>query len=299
MITLRTFAEVRAAASGSVALVPTMGFLHEGHLSLISAAPEVGDTTVVSLFVNPTQFGDDVDLDIYPRNEERDAALAESAGADILFAPSADEVYPEGKRVTVQVGGVGDAMEGRFRHGHFEGVATVVAKLFAGIDPDHAFFGRKDAQQLAVVRTMRSGLRFAVQVHDMPTVRELDGLALSSRNARLAPEVRGDAVSLSRALFAAADAIERGVDDAARIRAAARSVIEEIPGVELEYVEVADARSAAPVDTIVGDSFVALAARVGGVRLIDNVAVDGETMTVDRGIVLEHESILYEEARSV
>lgn len=296
MITLRTFAEVRAAVSGSVSLVPTMGFLHEGHLSLISAGSEVADTTVVSLFVNPTQFGDDVDLDAYPRNEERDAALARNAGADILFAPSAEEVYPEGKRVTVQVGGVGDAMEGRFRHGHFEGVATVVAKLFAGIDPDHAFFGRKDAQQLAVVRTMRSGLRFAVRIHGMPTIRELDGLALSSRNARLTPEVRGDAISLSRALFAAADAIEDGIDDAAQIRAIAQSVIEDVPGVELEYIEVADAHSAAPIDAIVGDSFVAIAARVGGVRLIDNVAVEAETMTVDRGTVLDHRSILYEEA---
>ncbi|MCZ7532309.1 MAG: pantoate--beta-alanine ligase [Acidimicrobiia bacterium] len=299
MITLRTFAEVRAAVSGSVALVPTMGFLHEGHLSLISAAADVADTTVVSLFVNPTQFGDDVDLDAYPRNEERDAALSQSVGADILFAPSAEEVYPEGKRVTVHVGGVGDAMEGRFRHGHFEGVATVVAKLFAGIEPDHAFFGKKDAQQLAVVRTMRSGLRFAVRIHGMPTVRERDGLALSSRNTRLTPADRQDAISLSRALFAAADAIESGMEDASRIRATARSVIEDMPGVELEYVEVADAHSAAPVETIVGDSFVAIAARVGGVRLIDNVVVEAETMTVDRGIMLNHQSILYEEARSV
>ncbi len=299
MMTLRTFAEVRAAVSGSVALVPTMGFLHEGHLSLVSAAADMADTTVVSLFVNPTQFGDDVDLDAYPRNEERDAALSQRAGADILFAPSAEEVYPEGKRVTVRVGGVGDAMEGRFRHGHFEGVATVVAKLFGGIDPDHAFFGRKDAQQLAVVRTMRSGLQFPVRIHGMPTVREPDGLALSSRNTRLAPEVRVEAISLSRALFAAADVIEAGVGDASRIRATARTVIEDLPGVELEYIEVADAHSAAPVESIVKDSFVAIAARVGGVRLIDNVAVEAETMTVDRGIVLDHQSILYEEARSV
>lgn len=296
MITLRTFAQVRAAVSGSVALVPTMGFLHEGHMSLITAGSGVADTTVVSLFVNPTQFGNDDDLQAYPRNEQRDAALAQQAGADILFAPSVEEVYPEGERVTVDVAGVSDAMEGRFRQGHFSGVVTVVAKLFAGIGPDHAMFGRKDAQQLAVVRTMAGGLRFPIQIHAAPTVREHDGLALSSRNVRLPPEVRGDAILLSRALFAAADAIEGGIDDVPRLRSIARSVVEGVPGVELEYIEVADAASATPVDALSEDSFLAIAAVVGGVRLIDNVAIEAETMTVDRGTVLDRPSILYEEA---
>lgn len=296
MITLRTFAQVRAAVSGSVALVPTMGFLHEGHMSLITAGSRVADTTVVSLFVNPTQFGDARDLKAYPRNEQRDAALAQQAGADILFAPSVEEVYPEGEHVTVHVDGVSDAMEGRFRQGHFEGVATVVAKLFAGTGPDHAMFGRKDAQQLAVVQTMANGLRFPVQIHAVPTVREQDGLALSSRNVRLPPEVRGDAVLLSQALFAAADAIEAGIDDVPRLRTIAQSVVDGAPGVDLEYIEVADAASATPVHAINGDSFLAIAANVGGVRLIDNVAIEAETMTVDRGTVLDHPSILYEEA---
>ncbi|MEZ5176329.1 MAG: pantoate--beta-alanine ligase [Acidimicrobiia bacterium] len=292
---VRTFAEVRALTEGEVGLVPTMGFLHEGHLSLIAAAANASDTTVVSLFVNPTQFGDDSDLDAYPRDEGRDAGLAEKAGADILFAPDPDEVYPEGNRVTVAVGGVGDAMEGRFRHGHFEGVATVVAKLFAGIRPDAAFFGRKDAQQLAVVRTMCAGLRFPIRLVGLPTVRESDGLALSSRNTRLKGEPRRSAVALSRSLFAAADSIEDGVVSSGAIKATMRSELASFPAVEVEYIEVADAHGAFPVDRVESDSFVAVAARVGGVRLIDNVSVDAETMTVDRGIRLHEPSILYGE----
>ena len=161
MITVETFADVRAESKGGVALVPTMGYLHEGHLSLISAAAKAGDTTVVSLFVNPTQFGDPSDLESYPRDEARDGALADEAGADVLFAPSLEEVYPS-VCTTVTVEGVADVMEGSFRPGHFEGVATVVAKLLAGIRPDVAFFGNKDAQQLAVVRTMTRDMRLPV-----------------------------------------------------------------------------------------------------------------------------------------
>jgi pantoate--beta-alanine ligase len=160
--TVGTFSEVRESSSGSVALVPTMGYLHEGHLSLISAATEIADSTIVSLFVNPSQFGDPSDLEGYPRDEGRDGALVKMAGADVLFVPSFDEVYPS-VATTVTVGGVGDTMEGNFRPGHFEGVATVVAKLFGGIQPDVAFFGKKDAQQLAVVRTMTRDLRLPVR----------------------------------------------------------------------------------------------------------------------------------------
>lgn len=295
MIIVRTFGEVRAAAHSAVSLVPTMGYLHEGHMSLIGAASQTGDTTVVSLFVNPTQFGDSADFAAYPHNEARDAAIAEAAGCDIFFAPSADEVYPLGHRVTVSVGGVGDAMEGRFRHGHFEGVATVVAKLFAGVQPRRAFFGRKDAQQLAVVRTLRDGLRFPVEVIGMPTVREQDGLALSSRNTQIGKGVRREALSLSRALFSAADAIEQGERDSAAIAKIARSVAAATPQVEVEYVEVADSMSAAPIEEIDRDAFVAIAAKVGGVRLIDNIAVDAVTLATDRGIMLDKQSILYEE----
>jgi pantoate--beta-alanine ligase len=295
VIIVRTFEEVRAAARAGVSLVPTMGYLHEGHLSLIAAANESGDTTVVSVFVNPTQFGDSADFDAYPYNEARDAALAEAAGCDIFFAPSADEVYPLGHRVTVSVGSVGDAMEGRFRHGHFVGVATVVAKLFAGVQPGRAFFGRKDAQQLAVIRTLRDGLRFPVEVIGMPTVREQDGLALSSRNTQIAEDARSNALTLSRALFCAADAIEGGERHSAAIAEIALSVAAETPHVEVEYVEVADSMSATPIDEIDTDAFVAIAVRVGGVRLIDNVAVDAATLAVDRGTMLTNPSILYEE----
>lgn len=295
MITVRTFAEVRAAAQAPVSLVPTMGYLHEGHLSLIDEARRSGDTTVVSLFVNQTQFGDSADFDAYPQDEARDAELAEAAGCDVLFAPSPDEMYPLRHRATVSVRGVGDAMEGRFRQGHFEGVATVVAKLFAGIQPRRAFFGKKDAQQLAVVKAMRDSLRFPVEVVGMPTVREHDGLALSSRNTQLSAGARTEALTLSRALFAAADAIERGERKSAAIVAAALAVTDLATGVELEYVEVADSMSATPIEELDRDGFVAIAVKVGGVRLIDNVAVDAATLTVDRGTMLTNRSILYEE----
>lgn len=294
MIVARTFAQVRGMTGDPISLVPTMGYLHEGHLALIEAAAATEGLTVVSLFVNPTQFGDIADLDAYPQDEERDAALAEAAGADVLFAPGPDEVYPEHNRVTVSVGGVGDAMEGRFRHGHFEGVATVVAKLFAGIAPATAFFGKKDAQQLAVVAAMSRGLRFPVEIIGLPTVREENGLALSSRNTRIEPGHRAAAAKLSRALFSAADLIEAGETESAEVVSAAMRVLDD-PDIELEYVEVADAVSAAPVEHIEHDAFVALAARVGGVRLIDNVSVDITTMRVDRGHMLTRPSILYGE----
>lgn len=290
----RTFTEIHAMTGGTGSLVPTMGYLHEGHLALIEGAASSTGPTVVSLFVNPTQFGDVADLDAYPQDEERDATLAESAGADVLFAPSPQEVYPEQNRVTVSVGGVGDAMEGRFRHGHFEGVATVVAKLFAGIAPARAYFGRKDAQQLAVVRAMSRGLRFPVQIIGLPTVREHDGLALSSRNTQIGPDARATSAKISQALFAAADLIDAGERESVRVVTAATSVLDD-PDIDVEYVEVADAVTASQVDHIEHDVFVAIAARVGGVRLIDNVMVDAITMRADRGRMLTGPSILYGE----
>lgn len=294
MITLRTFSEVRGSTSGRVALVPTMGCLHEGHLSLISAASGAADTTVVSLFVNPSQFGKPSDLDAYPRDEDRDAALADKVGADILFVPSFDEVYPS-MSTTVTVAGAGEAMEGRFRPGHFEGVATVVAKLFGGVQPDVAVFGKKDAQQLAVVRTMTSDLHLPVRVLGMPTVREAGGLALSSRNTHLRVRDRDAARSLSEALFAAADVFDSGNHDVGSLKAAAEAVFRRYPDVDVEYIEMADVDTARPVAYIRNEAFLAVAARVGGVRLIDNVSFDMETRTVDRGIVLDSSSILYEE----
>ena len=294
MITVEAFASVRESTVGSVALVPTMGYFHEGHLSLISAATEAADTTVVSLFVNPTQFGDPSDLDDYPRNEARDAALADKAGADILFVPPYREVYPSAETM-VSVGGVADQMEGRFRPGHFGGVATVVAKLFAGVEPDVAVFGKKDAQQLAVVRQMASDLRFPVRVVGMPTVREEDGLALSSRNTHLRPGDRSAARSVSEALYAAAEAFEAGEHDATSLTSAASSVFSRYDGVDVEYIELADADTAQPVSSVHADAFLAVAARVGGVRLIDNISFDHAAGTVDRGTMLDRTSILYEE----
>jgi pantoate--beta-alanine ligase len=295
MIIVRTFRDVLANTAGTVALVPTMGFLHEGHVSLIEEASAVGDTTVVSVFVNPTQFGDRNDLDTYPTDEDRDAGLALKAGADILFAPGVDEVYPDAHEISVSVGAVGDAMEGKFRPGHFDGVATVVSKLFAGTRPDIALFGRKDAQQLAVITMMANAFRFPTQIVGLPTVRERDGLALSSRNTRLSPNQRATAGQLSHALFDAADAIEAGTRDASAIIDVVHRALRETRGLDVEYVAVADASTSQLVDTIDSDAFVAVAAKVGDVRLIDNVFVDGSNLGVDRGIRLENPSILYEE----
>lgn len=298
MITVRTFAEVIAISEGSVALVPTMGYLHEGHLSLIEDATTRATTTVVSLFVNPTQFGEPLDLATYPGDEDRDAALAAKAGANILFAPDVGEVYPNGygaDDVTVSVGSVADAMEGRHRPGHFEGVATVVAKLLAGTQPDVAVFGRKDAQQLAVVRRLASSLRIPTEIVGLPTVRERDGLALSSRNARLTADQRDLASRLSAALFAGADVIEGGVRDVSTVVDVVVETLDDVEGIDVEYVAVADASSAAEVDRIESDAFLAVAAFVGGVRLIDNVFIDSHDLSVDRGVRLEKPSILYRE----
>jgi pantoate--beta-alanine ligase len=288
-----TFEAVRAARIGSVGLVPTMGYLHEGHLSLIEAAAARCDTVVVSVFVNPLQFGDPGDLDSYPSDLSRDTVLAADAGADIIFAPAVGEVYPEGRAVGVTVPGVGDAMEGMFRPGHFDGVATVVAKLFAGIQPDVAFFGRKDAQQLALVTTMADGLAMPVEVIGCPTVREPDGLALSSRNTRLSEDAHGDALQLSRALNTAADRFVEGVRSAGTLKAVVRQLLAEVPSIDVEYVEVADAVTAGIVDEVTDVSFLAVAATVGGVRLIDNVVLDGRDGSVDVGDRIGSQSILY------
>lgn len=295
MKTVRAFADVREHLTGTVALVPTMGYLHEGHLALIEHASKNADTTVVSLFVNPTQFGDPTDLETYPVDEARDADLAARAGATVLFAPDVEEVYPTGELVTVSVGAVGDVLEGEFRPGHFAGVATVVAKLLAGVQPDVAWFGRKDAQQLAVVQAMARSLRFPTAIRGLPTIREADGLALSSRNRRLTVDERAAAVALSRSLFAAADAVEAGERQSQTILAAASEELAGEPRLTVEYAAVADARTGLPVEEIQRDAFVAVAARVGDVRLIDNVGVDGDSLSVDRGIRLSEPSILYRE----
>lgn len=275
MRTLRTIAEVRAALKGarrdgrSIGFVPTMGALHEGHLQLIREARQQHDEVVVSIFVNPTQFDDPGDLAAYPRVEASDAEAAAGAGADLLFAPSAAEMYPDGFASTVHVDGPTDSLEGASRPGHFDGVATVVCKLLNIVGPDIAYFGQKDAQQLAVVRRMVADLNLPVEIEAVPTVRDPDGLALSSRNARLAPADRQRALALSRALRAAERAVADGRVDAGDVLGAARAEFA-AAGVEPDYVELVDPTTFASVPAVNGNALLAVAARVGDVRLIDN-----------------------------
>ncbi len=254
----RTVAEVRALLDGEVGLVPTMGALHDGHLSLIRAARAENELVVASLFVNAAQFGEQSDLDAYPRDEAADAKLAEATGVDVLFAPSAAEMYPQDFGTWVGVDDTGS--EGEARPGHFRGVATVCLKLFTIVRPQRAYFGQKDAQQVAVVRRLVRDLNLELEVRVLPTVRDADGLALSSRNARLSAEERARALSLPRALADGAAAYRNGGDAVAAARAA-------LNGLTPEYVDVLH------VD---GATLLAAAARVGDTRLIDNVLLEGE-----------------------
>jgi len=271
---VRDVAAVRAAVNGAgrVGLVPTMGAFHEGHLSLIRAARESCDLVVVWLFVNPTQFNEASDLVNYPRDEDRDAALAAECGADILFAPAVEEVYPAGFATTVTVSGIAEVLEGAHRPGHFAGVATVVAKMLNMVGPDVAFFGAKDAQQVAVVRRMVADLNLPVTIEVLPIIREADGLAMSSRNVRLGPDDRQRALALHRGLNAARDATAAGQRDAAAL---ALVVGDELARESLtaEYIAVLDPDTFTPVATVERPALIALAVRVGPVRLIDNMEV--------------------------
>lgn len=289
----KSFAETRDVCSGTVGLVPTMGFLHEGHLSLIEAARESSNAVVMSLFVNPLQFDRDDDLVRYPRDLERDVSLAESAGADVVFAPEVEEMYPTEQLTRVNVNGLSDELEGPSRPGHFEGVATVVAKLFAGIQPDRVYFGRKDAQQLAIVKRMATDLSMPLEVVGAPIVREGDGLALSSRNIFLSAEERTAALALSRGLMFAADAVESGERDAKLI---ANAVYGEIgDDLSVEYVTLAGQDDVRPMFTLDRPAFLALAAWSGKTRLIDNAHFDaaGDGYVADRGTTLSAPSVLY------
>ncbi|HEX5336597.1 MAG TPA: pantoate--beta-alanine ligase [Propionicimonas sp.] len=271
---VRDVAAVRAAVDGAgrVGLVPTMGAFHEGHLSLIRAARGSCDLVVVWLFVNPTQFNEASDLVNYPRDEDRDAALAAECGADILFAPAVEEVYPAGFATTVTVSGIAEVLEGAHRPGHFAGVATVVAKMLNMVGPDVAFFGAKDAQQVAVVRRMVADLNIGVTIEVLPIIREADGLAMSSRNVRLGPDDRQRALALHRGLNAARDATAAGQRDAAAL---ALVVGDELARESLtaEYIAVLDPDTFTPVATVERPALIALAVRVGPVRLIDNMEV--------------------------
>jgi len=276
MRTVRTVADLRAAlrdarrAEQTIGLVPTMGALHAGHLSLVRAARAENDVVVVSLFVNPTQFNEAADLDAYPRDEARDAAAAAAEGADLLFAPSADEVYPPGFATTVHVAGLTEHLEGEHRGvAHFEGVATVVCKLLNMAQPHVAYFGQKDAQQAAVIRRLVRDLDIPVRIAVQPTVREPDGLALSSRNVHLKGADRERALALRRALEAAAESVAAGQRDPHAIERAGRAAMARL-GVEAEYVALVCPDDLRPVERVDGDVLVAVAARVGPTRLIDN-----------------------------
>lgn len=273
---VRTVAELRAVLAprraDGVGFVPTMGALHEGHLSLLRAARDTNGTVVLSIFVNPTQFGEAADLNAYPRTEAADVALAAKAGVDVVFAPSVAEMYPSGFATTVSVGGaITGTLEGAERgRSHFDGVATVVAKLLLAVQPDRAYFGAKDAQQVVVVRRMVADLGIPVEIVTRPTSRDADGLARSSRNTRLSPDDRAIAAAIPRALRAAQDAFARGIHEPQSLTNTVRA---ELDGLDPEYVEIVDADSLDPIDEIERPALLALAVRVGPVRLIDNVVL--------------------------
>jgi pantoate--beta-alanine ligase len=262
-----------AARSGSLGLVPTMGALHQGHLALVSRARSECDRVAVSIFVNPTQFGPNEDLSRYPRDLERDLRLLEPLGVDVVWTPTPEEMYPTGFETWVTVEGVGAPYEGKQRPGHFRGVATVVAKLFNAVGPDRAYFGQKDAQQAALVRRMVRDLAFPLEIVVCPTVREADGLALSSRNAYLSAEERRAATVLYRGLSAARSRYEAGEREAEALRAAVAAAIAAEPLARLEYVGAADPETLEDLERVAPGSLLVVAARVGGVRLIDNLVL--------------------------
>lgn len=281
MKTLRSIADLRAAldaprrARRTIGLVPTMGALHEGHLSLLRRAREQCDVVVMSLFVNPAQFNEDADLAAYPRDEQRDEALAEREGVDFVFAPSSEEMYPPGFATTVSVAGLTHPLEGEHRgRAHFDGVTTVVTKLLNIAGPDIAYFGQKDAQQAVVIGRLVADLDIPVRIEVCPTTREADGLAMSSRNVLLSPDQRSHAASLHRALRAIRDAVAAGERDPAAARAQALAQLNS-PELEVEYLELVSPDTLAPLERLDGDALAVVAARIGATRLIDNEVING------------------------
>jgi pantoate--beta-alanine ligase len=260
-------------AGDGIAVVPTMGALHEGHLSLAQAAKDGGDRVIVTIFVNPRQFNNPQDLAKYPRTQEADAKLLKPVGVDAIFVPEAEAVYPDGFSTTVSVAGVSAALEGEFRPGHFDGVATVVAKLFLMTGADRAYFGEKDYQQLLVVRRMALDLNIPIEVIACPTLRDADGLAMSSRNRRLDADSRQKAPALHQAMRAAAAAIQSGKPAPAAL-AAARIAVEAAGFSKVEYISLHSAENLAPMQQLDRPGRILAAAWIGGVRLIDNIAVD-------------------------
>lgn len=270
----RVFAEAARREGKTVGLVPTMGCFHEGHLSLMRRARDDNDLVVVSLFVNPTQFGPSEDLRDYPRDLDRDARVAEEVGVDLIFNPSVEEMYPDGYQTHVIVEKMTRGLCGDSRPGHFQGVATVCLKLFNIVQPDRAYFGRKDYQQLKVVQRMVKDLNVPMEIVGMPTVREPDGLAMSSRNTYLSPDERKAALVLSKSLAYAQELLDSGTGD---LRARVEEFIKGEPLARVEYVEVVDPETLDPVTEIAREAVVALAVRIGKTRLIDNALIERNT----------------------
>ncbi len=279
---IKTIARLRQvrARFAQVGLVPTMGYLHEGHLSLVRLARNECDTVAVSIFVNPTQFGPHEDLDRYPRNLERDFQLLQAQGVDLVFVPDVAEIYPDGYSTYVEVEGVTEMLEGAARPGHFRGVATVLCKLFNIIQPTHAYFGQKDAQQTVVVRKMVRDLDLPIEIVIGPTVREADGLALSSRNVYLTPDERVAATVLYRALMSARERYVAGSRDAEELRAAMRAVLSAEPLARVEYVSAAHPLTLQELDQLDMDGgLLSMAVHIGSTRLIDNIIVQDRQVT--------------------
>jgi pantoate--beta-alanine ligase len=276
--TLEELRSARAILEEPVGLVPTMGYLHEGHLSLVRRAAEECTSVAISIFVNPTQFGPSEDLAAYPRDMERDLRLLESLGVDLVWTPTPEIMYPAGYQTWVQVEALTNPLEGAMRPGHFRGVTTVVAKLFNAVQPAKAYFGQKDAQQAAVIRRMAGDLNFPLEVVVCPTVREPDGLAMSSRNAYLNPEQRRAATVLYRALNAAKEAYEAGERDAEVLRAIMRETLATEPLAHMQYVSCADYDSLEELKTASGKALLSMAVIVGKTRLIDNIVLESKAV---------------------
>ena len=276
MRVIETVEELRSVAGGlpkPLGLVPTMGALHEGHMALVRHARSENASTCASIFVNPSQFGPSEDHSRYPRDLTADLAMLEEAGVDLVFVPSTAEVYPQGFDTYVDVGSTADKLEGSSRPGHFRGVATVVCKLLSMVRPDRAYFGQKDAQQCLVIKRLNADLNLGAEIVAVPTVRDHDGLALSSRNAYLGPEERKAALVLYRSLCLARERWDRGDADAEDVRRQMRNMIEREPAASIDYVSIADGETLEELDTIRTPALVSLAVRIGETRLIDNVVL--------------------------
>lgn len=268
---VQSLKEYRRKLIGSVGFVPTMGYLHEGHLSLVRRARVENLSVIVSIFVNPTQFGPSEDFASYPRDTERDLSMLQKEKVNVVFMPAPEEIYPEGYNSWVEVNDITDRLEGKARPGHFKGVTTVVNKLFNIVEPDKAYFGQKDAQQLAVIRKMVNDLNMNLEIVSVPTARESDGLAMSSRNVRLNPEERKAAVVLWQALSLARGQWENGQRDASHLREAMLALIQKEPLATIDYVSVADPQTLIELDMINRTALLSLAVKIGKTRLIDNI----------------------------